>query len=549
MKIRHLLAPIATVLALGGLAAAPAPAHAATKSVTVRVNGLQIYGGTATFTGYTGVSGVTVSGVTCTGLTNGSAISPTLAALGSYTIDGLTCSGGVLSHPDYAITKYIGMRHTVNKAPLRVVADNKTREFRDPNPPLTYTVTGFQNGEDASLLTGAPTMSTTAKPDSQVGNYYNISIAAGTLSAGNNYVLRPFIAGKMTVTHKSVIVAVTGAQVYGDAAPKFTGNSGWEGIYVGGVTCTKLADGRDIVPTLPVANLLQIDTSTCSGGTLTGRNYKIVGYSSVKFNVLKAPLTLTAEPKSKTYGDANPALTYTVSGYVNGDDAASALTGDPSLTTVADETSDVGSYPIDLEVGSLAARNYHFTFKDSTLAVTKAVLSVSANAATREYGAADPTFSAAYAGFKNGDTVADLTGAPAFSTPATASSNPGNYPLFVTAGTLASSNYAFGPFNGNILTITQADANIETKRMTAGGVLEATLTAGAAKAPVQGATITFFTGNGSAIACTATTDATGKATCTVTNNGHRTQIATGGYVARFAGTAGVKAGEKRQGIL
>ncbi|KAA1417758.1 hypothetical protein F0U44_15825 [Nocardioides humilatus] len=544
MNIRQLIAPVATALAFGGLAAVPAPAHATTP-VTVRVIGVQTYGGSATFTGSTGKSGVTVSGITCTGLASGDAIDPTLPALGAYTIDGATCSGGVLSDPEYVIARYVGGRHLVSRATLTVTADNKTREFRDPNPPLTYTVTGFQNGEDSSILTGAPALATTAKPESQVSNRYNITIAKDTLSAGNNYLLRPFVPGKLTVTPKSVIVAVTGAQVYGDAAPKFTGDSGFDGIYVGGVTCTKLADGRDIAPTLPVASRLDIDTDTCSGAQLSGRNYAVVGYSSVKFNVLKAPLTLAAEPKSRSYGDANPALTYTVSGYKNGDDA-SALTGTASLTTTADAMSNVGSYPIDLEAGTLDADNYYFTFNDSTLTVNKALLTVSANAATREYSAPDPTFTASYSGFKNGETAAVLTGAPGFSTPATVSSNPGNYPLFINAGTLASSNYAFGGFAGNVLTITQTNGYIETKKMTSDYVLEGTLTSGPSRRPVVGATITFLTGTGTSVACTATTDSTGKATCTVSNFSYRSQIGLGGYLARFVGNAGVRAVEQRQ---
>ena len=51
--------------------------------------------------------------------------------------------------------------------------------------------------------------------------------------------------------------------------------------------------------------------------------------------------TVTANAKSKTYGDANPALEAVVTGTVNGD------TLDYSLATTAVKTSGVGSYPID----------------------------------------------------------------------------------------------------------------------------------------------------------------------------------------------------------
>ena len=55
---------------------------------------------------------------------------------------------------------------------------------------------------------------------------------------------------------------------------------------------------------------------------------------------------MTANAKSKTYGDANPALDATVAGTVNGD------TLNYSLATTAVQTSGVGSYPITVTLGS-----------------------------------------------------------------------------------------------------------------------------------------------------------------------------------------------------
>ena len=55
---------------------------------------------------------------------------------------------------------------------------------------------------------------------------------------------------------------------------------------------------------------------------------------------------MTANAKSKTYGDANPTLDATVAGTVNGD------TLNYSLATTAVQTSGVGSYPITVTLGS-----------------------------------------------------------------------------------------------------------------------------------------------------------------------------------------------------
>ena len=58
------------------------------------------------------------------------------------------------------------------------------------------------------------------------------------------------------------------------------------------------------------------------------------------------PATVTANDKSKTYGDVNPALTATVTGTVNGD----AL--NYTLATTALKFSTLGSYPITVTLGS-----------------------------------------------------------------------------------------------------------------------------------------------------------------------------------------------------
>src|SRR5205085_12015477 len=59
----------------------------------------------------------------------------------------------------------------------------------------------------------------------------------------------------------------------------------------------------------------------------------------------KAALTITAEHKTKVYGQANPAFTVSYDGFVNGDDANS-LGGTLGFDTAATTTSDVGSYDV-----------------------------------------------------------------------------------------------------------------------------------------------------------------------------------------------------------
>ena len=88
---------------------------------------------------------------------------------------------------------------------------------------------------------------------------------------------------------------------------------------------------------------------------------------TVSIDVLRAPLIITAENKSKLYGAAIPPLTANYSGFVNGDSAAS-LDTPPSLSTTATTGSPVGSYPI--TVSGAADANYVISHINGTLTVT-----------------------------------------------------------------------------------------------------------------------------------------------------------------------------------
>ena len=51
---------------------------------------------------------------------------------------------------------------------------------------------------------------------------------------------------------------------------------------------------------------------SCGPGTLSAANYAFAGGSKGDLSVTARPVTVTADPKSKTYGDADPALTYSI---------------------------------------------------------------------------------------------------------------------------------------------------------------------------------------------------------------------------------------------
>jgi len=87
-----------------------------------------------------------------------------------------------------------------------------------------------------------------------------------------------------------------------------------------------------------------------------------------EFDIIVAPadLTVTADPKTITFGDPIPDLTFSYSGFVNGDEATD-LDTEPTASTTATSSSDAGTYPITVAGG--VDTNYDFTYNNSTLII------------------------------------------------------------------------------------------------------------------------------------------------------------------------------------
>jgi alpha-tubulin suppressor-like RCC1 family protein len=99
--------------------------------------------------------------------------------------------------------------------------------------------------------------------------------------------------------------------------------------------------------------------------------------AEVSINVLRAVLTVTADPAAGQYSDALPNLTATVTGWAAGDTAATATTGAPACSTPATPNSPEGSYAITCSAGTLAAPNYRLTFVPGTFTMTRESATVS----------------------------------------------------------------------------------------------------------------------------------------------------------------------------
>jgi len=96
----------------------------------------------------------------------------------------------------YAAAGAVLQSLTINPAPLTVTANNASRAVGAANPTFTASYSGFVSGDSASVLSGAPTLTTTATTSSPAG-LYPITVAQGTLAAAN-YTFT-FVNGTLSV--------------------------------------------------------------------------------------------------------------------------------------------------------------------------------------------------------------------------------------------------------------------------------------------------------------------------------------------------------------
>src|SRR5207237_1186929 len=171
-----------------------------------------------------------------------------------------------------------------------------------------------------------------------------------------------------------------------------------------------------------------------------------------------APLTVTTDPKSRLYGDANPSLGGSIAGLKNSDNITA------SFSTTATPASAVGTYPITASLSDPGSKlgNYSVTNNGALLTVTKAPLSVIVDNKSKVYGDANPTLTGSITGIKNSDNIT-----ASYATTATAASAVGTYPI---TATLADPGTKLGNYSvtnpGGTLTVTRATLTVTADNTT-----------------------------------------------------------------------------------
>jgi hypothetical protein len=268
----------------------------------------------------------------------------------------------------------------INKAPLTVTAGNAARPYGEANPTFTSSYANFVNGDTVSVLSGAPSLTTTAVVTSAPG-LYPIVPSTNTLSAVN-YTFA-FVNGTLTVTstQTTILSGAPTTATYGSAYSFDVMVTGLPTptVNVSGLPAGLSYSGGTITGTPTVVGSFVMTISADNGSTSDQDTHTLT--------VNKAALTVTADDKARPYGEDNPTFTASYTGFVNGDDPGD-VSGAPSLTTTADISSTPGAYTITINAGTLSAANYDFAFVNGALTVTSTqVVILSGPPAAGTYGA------------------------------------------------------------------------------------------------------------------------------------------------------------------
>ncbi len=287
----------------------------------------------------------------------------------SYTLADGT-NGGLASNYSLANTATTA---DITAKTITATADTQTKVYGDADPALTYT-------NDPLVGSDTFTGSLARVAGENVGTY---AITQGNLALSSNYTLTYVSANLTTIARPITVTAVTDAKVYDGTTTSIGAPTITSGSLASGDTVTwtqaydtgNVGTGKTLTP-----------AGTVSDGN-SGNNYSYAFVTDTTGVITQAPLTITAEDKSKVYGTTNPTFTASYSGFVNSEISA-VLDTPVLLSTSADATSPVSGYAITASDATDA--NYNITFVPGTLTVTAAPITVTTDAQTKVYGDADP---------------------------------------------------------------------------------------------------------------------------------------------------------------
>jgi hypothetical protein len=297
----------------------------------------------------------------------GESVGSYLMTLGNKKFINIATSTDVTANYDITIQPAY---FTITVKPIAVNVYSQTKAYGNADPTLTYTSAPLAFSD---TFTGALTRTA----GENVGTY---AINQGTLALGSNYNMI-YVGANLSIGAKTInVTANAKTKTYGTADPAFD------------YTNDALAVGDSFTGTLTRDAGEGAGTHTITQGSLALSSNYTLNYTGANLSIGKANLTYVATPASRPSQTANPTFAGSVTGFVNGDNQASATTGTLSFTSTAGLSSPLGTYPI---VGSgLSAANYDFVqsaANSTALTITASEDATLANL-TVDQGVLNPVF-------------------------------------------------------------------------------------------------------------------------------------------------------------
>jgi sugar lactone lactonase YvrE len=368
-----------------------------------------------------------------------------------YTTQSITLIGTTGTAPSETVIN-VSAAVTAQSQPVQITA-TVVAEFGATTPTGTVTFSG--------LGQPAPVVNLNAGGSA---SFITSALAAGSYAVSAVYSGDGNYAGSASPVANFAITSGPGAQVAPAAGQKLAmqyGSGEAQSI------CAKVTDssGRAI-QSVPVgfggdelkfthASVLTGTTGeACSGVTPLAAGLRLATASvkgistTAHFNIAVSPahLVVDAKPQERTYGAANPELTYAVTGLAK-TDTINVIAG-----TTATIDSLVGKYPITLRVTGAALANYTLKTAGSVLTVLPAPLVVRPDNYSSVYGQ-KPAKPARYSitGFVNGENESIVIGAPRLMVSATSTSPAGTYPVSASIEGMKAPNYIIRSEDGALI--------------------------------------------------------------------------------------------------
>jgi sugar lactone lactonase YvrE len=198
----------------------------------------------------------------------------TLVAMGVGTI---VVRASQVGNSEYAAANSVEQSFTVLPATLTVTASNQQVVYGATPSSFGYTITGFVGGDTGSVVSGNPTITSSAGTHPAVGSYA-IQIQAGTLAAANYTFV--FAQGTLTVTPaRLTLLSNSTEMMMGSAVPALSYSA--VGL-VGADTLASATTGAPVLSTTATPQSLPGSYAILiSAGTLQAKNYVIAYQSGV----------------------------------------------------------------------------------------------------------------------------------------------------------------------------------------------------------------------------------------------------------------------------